>query len=60
MGLEESLGFADPEYLGATRGASPTGSRPLVLQGDSLRVPDLNLLPALDAIGLWHRSSSFL
>ena len=60
IGSEESLGLPDPEYLGATRGTSPTGSRPLVLQGDSLRVSDFNLLPALDAVGLWHGSPSFL
>ena len=60
MGSEESLAFPDPEYLGATRGTSPTGSRPLVLQGDLLRVSDLNLLPALDAVGLWHCFPSFL
>jgi len=52
------LGFADPEYLGSAGRAAAADGRPLVLQRDLLRSPDLHLLLALYAVGLWHLFSS--
>ena len=50
----QTLGLADPEYLGATGRAGTADCGPLVLQGDLLCAFDLYLLLALYAVGLWH------
>ena len=44
--------FADAEDLGAAAGALPLGGGSAVLHDDGLGILDLNLLAALDTVGL--------
>ncbi len=59
LGLQESLGFADLEHLGAALGALALRRGFAVLHGDRRRVRHFPLHPALEAIG-FHDGSSFL
>ena len=57
------LAFADSEYLGAAGWTNSTRCWPTVLQGNILRVLNIHLLPAFEAIclrQLYHLLSSKL
>jgi hypothetical protein len=57
MELQGELALADAEYLGAAAGARALRGWSLVLEGNRLRILDVNFLPALHAIRLHIRTS---
>jgi hypothetical protein len=55
--LQRKLTLSDTEHLGAAGRACALCGWALILQGNRLRIFDINLLPALHAIGLHIRTS---
>jgi len=55
--LQGDLTLTDAEYLGTAAGACTLRGRALILEGNRLRIFNVNLLPALHAIRLHIRTS---